>query len=243
VSVSLAVLKARRLTVAERSFADLYSGMSGAHPEARLDATLSAALAGLPPPHNVTGAKMLRRPHVWRAIDRRMGGHIAGPRAVLTEISRLALQPDTVKRQVLDADGRLVEVDAPTDARAKARMLELLGRRYGATQSPVERKVEAMLALELQEMQERREQSRSERARELPRRSVRRAAVIDVHAEKVDSVNDRAAGVRERSSMKIATAPAALPRPSPAAVIPERAPWSLPPPSTPRPRRHRPRHR
>lgn len=260
-----AVLRRRRLSPEERAFADLFAGLVPDHPEARLDIARSAELAGLAPPWNVSGAKLLRRPHVWRAIDKRLAGHIAGPHAVLTEMSRLALAPDSETET--RPDGSTVE--RRVDPRVKARMLELLGRRYGATLSPIERQVAKLLGMQLEEMERAREErslaalsaaNRDARDahREVPalrpirNRKVASRSVVDIEATAVpgyqgtNGPTTRAAPSSQDGIIPTSDIPssadaeraAVLSRPVPAlADVSTPPPWALPEPVSPRPRR------
>ena len=97
------------------------------------------------------GSRLLRRPSVSRFIGSALSKRVASKSEILGELSEIALAPwrefITIKR---DADGNEVEVQLKISDKVKA--LEVLGKFRHLDRDPLEKRVEGLIARELERM-------------------------------------------------------------------------------------------
>lgn len=131
-----------------------------------LNPTAAADAAGYANP-STDGPRLLRLRRIARAIDRRIAKRVPGSREVLGEIADLAMAPrEEFTKLVMgtDKDGNPIVVSARVDLGPKARMLELLAKRFGHTLDPLQRKVGRLIDLELEALGAGKRQQRARRA-------------------------------------------------------------------------------
>lgn len=171
----------KRLTPEEKAFVLAYVNTHDPMESARV-ALPHLAESSL----NAAGHRLLGLTRVRKAIDWRIAKRIPGPLEILGEAGEIATLPiDKLVQVQTDSEGN--PVGARLNLGDKLRALEMVGKHHGVFMDPLQRRLADLVGMEVEELRQAIDARRAQARRaEKAQKSLRRKAVIEIAARRVD---------------------------------------------------------